>query len=293
MQDVRAKPDFLCVGTPKCGSTWLHRNIGNHPEIWLPPIKELHYFDGLQIKEQSRQANRNNKENQMRWKRQASSHLRDIVPYPPNRRTIRRALWLSKYFFLPRTNRWYLSLFPDDPGLVCGEIAPSYCWLNERSIERVQTLNPDLRVIFLIRDPVQRAWSHAMMHFRNRLQKKHVSLSSIDSNHLSKFFVSNRNRVGKYRRNLNRWRRFFPDSQLLVADLVQISKDPERFLSSVYTFLGVDRNQGYNEAAMFAKSMTGSYDQIPDEWNSFLANLYIRETRWRDRFLQQVAAGNL
>jgi hypothetical protein len=37
-------PDFLVLGAQEAGTSWLHRNIADHPEIWVPPIKALHYF---------------------------------------------------------------------------------------------------------------------------------------------------------------------------------------------------------------------------------------------------------
>ncbi len=37
-------PDFLGLGAPKSGSTWLHHNLDAHPDVFVPPEKELHYF---------------------------------------------------------------------------------------------------------------------------------------------------------------------------------------------------------------------------------------------------------
>jgi len=38
------RPDFLLVGAPKCGTTALARYLGAHPDIFMPSVKELHYF---------------------------------------------------------------------------------------------------------------------------------------------------------------------------------------------------------------------------------------------------------
>src|SRR3954463_14128656 len=38
-------PDFLCVGAQKAGTGWLYEQLRNHPDFWMPPVKELHYFD--------------------------------------------------------------------------------------------------------------------------------------------------------------------------------------------------------------------------------------------------------
>jgi len=42
-----ACPDFLCVGAQKAGTSWLYHQLDFHPDFWMPPIKELHYFDTL------------------------------------------------------------------------------------------------------------------------------------------------------------------------------------------------------------------------------------------------------
>jgi len=42
-----AQPDFLCVGAQKGGTSWLYQQLESHPGFWMPPVKELHYFDKL------------------------------------------------------------------------------------------------------------------------------------------------------------------------------------------------------------------------------------------------------
>ena len=39
-------PNFLCIGVPKGGSTWLYELLNSHPEVWVPSQKrEVHFFD--------------------------------------------------------------------------------------------------------------------------------------------------------------------------------------------------------------------------------------------------------
>ncbi len=38
-------PDFLGIGAQKSGTTWLYQNLAAHPQVWMPPVKELHYLD--------------------------------------------------------------------------------------------------------------------------------------------------------------------------------------------------------------------------------------------------------
>ncbi len=37
-------PDFLGIVAQKSGTTWLHDKLWRHPQVWLPPIKELHHL---------------------------------------------------------------------------------------------------------------------------------------------------------------------------------------------------------------------------------------------------------
>lgn len=41
----RHRPGFLVTGAQKAGTTWLNNVLSSHEELWLPPVKELHYFD--------------------------------------------------------------------------------------------------------------------------------------------------------------------------------------------------------------------------------------------------------
>ena len=38
------KPNFFVVGAPKCGTTALYQYLAQHPDVFLPETKEVHYF---------------------------------------------------------------------------------------------------------------------------------------------------------------------------------------------------------------------------------------------------------
>ncbi len=38
-------PNFLVIGAPRAGTTWIARNLREHPDIYIPSIKEVHFFD--------------------------------------------------------------------------------------------------------------------------------------------------------------------------------------------------------------------------------------------------------
>ena len=46
-----ALPHFLGIGAQKAATSWFWTNLRAHPEVWMPPFKELHYFDHLYVPE--------------------------------------------------------------------------------------------------------------------------------------------------------------------------------------------------------------------------------------------------
>jgi Sulfotransferase family len=138
-----AWPDFLCVGAQKAGTSWLYRQCEPHGDFWMPPLKELHYFNKLT---KSKRVN------------------------PPRCRDERDAWFLesvSRLSARPYIDmEGYGRLFEAKGSLLSGDISPTYSTLNDEIIERVVSYFPNLKVIFLARDPVERAWSQLSMGVR-------------------------------------------------------------------------------------------------------------------------------
>lgn len=113
-------PNFLVIGAEKCGTTWLHAVLRAHPEIFVPPTKEIHYFNRL------------------------DSNLRE-------RDSFRRGL------------NWYERFFADWSGeRHVGEVTPLYM-CDPVAPQRIAETLPDVRLVCLLRHPVDRAYAHYWM----------------------------------------------------------------------------------------------------------------------------------
>ncbi len=138
-----AQPDFLCVGSQKGGTTWLYRQLEPHPDFWMPPLKELHYLNNLNRTKRFR---------------------------PPRCRDERDVCFLESMKSLSTQSyidlESYGRLFEHKDSLLSGDISPAYSTLNDEIIERTITRFPNLKVLFLARDPVERAWSQLSMGVR-------------------------------------------------------------------------------------------------------------------------------
>jgi len=138
-----AWPDFLCVGAQKAGTSWLYRQLEQHPDFWMPPVKELHYLDNLNRTKRHRPP-RSNDERDV-------SFLESI-----------KNLSMQRHIDLDSYGR----LFCHKGQLLSGDISPAYSTLTDEIIDRVVDRFPNLKVVFLARDPVERAWSQLSMGVR-------------------------------------------------------------------------------------------------------------------------------
>src|SRR5262245_32667341 len=122
-------PHFLCIGAHKSGTTWLYENLRQHPAVWLPPVKELHFFDGLP--NMPKIAQRLNDEIKARI---AGSADADAV----------RLDFLRKFVLdQPKDLAWYRSLFSSAGERVCGDITPAYAVLAPGVVARIRAAMPE------------------------------------------------------------------------------------------------------------------------------------------------------
>lgn len=136
-----AAPTFIGVGMQKSGTRWLYEQLRSHPDLWMPPVKEFHFFDAPFPSESARR-----RVGKAEFRRAAAdADFGDRLLALPTRRG--------------HSLGTYASLFEPAAGRVTGEITPEYAGLSGRVIRQIAKALPDLKVILMVRDPVERAWS--------------------------------------------------------------------------------------------------------------------------------------
>ena len=268
-------PDFLCIGAQKAGTSWLYKNLNTHPQIWLPPRKEIHYFD-LLYEDKPNLLQRMQKPDWRRWvNRSVRHHLRNFVTDVSSG----YLLWDLRFLF-SRTidDNWYASLFESGVGKTTGDITPAYSTLDAKVVEHVHALIPHAKVIFLLRNPIDRAWSHAVMSFEKRrpvftsVKKRFDDLT--DEDYIRHFNSQSAQLRGNYVRTLNIWRKHYPKKQFFVAFLEDIARRPEELLVELYTFLEVDPSLEYVPKFVRTKIHARGTYQIPARLGATLAKMY-------------------
>ncbi|HEY5727803.1 MAG TPA: sulfotransferase [Acidimicrobiia bacterium] len=227
-------PHFLGIGAQKAGTTGLHANFSHHPLVWMPPEKELHYFDEkLDRTRDIEEALRSEEVWAVRWRRQVQRQLRNHARDPDST----DLAWCARYFVSQPDDGWYRSLFAPGRDRVSGEFTPEYALLGRRRIGRVRELNPDLRIIYMLRNPIERAWSavHMTARARGAQASSQWYLEALQQSRVAAHTA--------YASNLDRWLSVFPAEQLFLGYLEDLSFHPRKILKAAYTFLGVEQGE--------------------------------------------------
>ncbi|HET9366932.1 MAG TPA: sulfotransferase [Candidatus Udaeobacter sp.] len=210
-----AEPDFLCIGAHKAGTTWLYQQLDSHPDFWMPPVKELHYFDQLS-----------------RVQRAAHPRCRD----ERDRRFLERLKSLSVEPGIDVEN--YGRLFESKAPLISGDISPNYSTLSNEVIREILGYFSNLKVIFLARDPVERVWSHLSMEVHYRQIKP---FDTTDINEVNRNLLRRGMLLRSYPSAVvARWKRYVDPERFRVYFFDDLQNNPAELRRSILRFLGAD-----------------------------------------------------
>ena len=143
---------------------------------------------------------------------------------------------------------WYEKHFKVTSGAkAIGEASPFYMYLEEVP-ERIHEILPDAKLIFILRNPVDRAYSHywhevklgfEYLTFEEAIKKEEERLS--DGTIFSKQHYSYKDR-GKYIEQIKRFMKYFSKDQILILLNDDLKKNPVNVMRKVFEFLEVDPN---------------------------------------------------
>jgi hypothetical protein len=265
-------PDFLVIGAQKAGTTWLDRNLRTHPAIWLPPEKEIHFFD----------LPRPFPFAALRWApdravRHWARHrlCRDLGKVERGEQS---ADWYARYYHALRGWKWYRSLFAPQAGQICGEATPRYAVLPDWKIRSIRRHMPRLKIIYMLRDPLDRMWSDLAMFHDQRFGGKgtrHVGETG-ESGLLGARAALKHSR---YAENIGRWQKYFPQEQFFIGFLEDAAAQPGELLARLFCFLGVDTSHKPPDDIAGRKINFAEYPAMPPETASRLSRVLVDDTR--------------
>jgi len=193
----------VVAGAAKSGSTSLYEYIKDHPEIFLPERKESRYF--------------------------ASEKLVNTLGY--NKTSV---------FDWDEFTSQYQAVMPEHRAI--GDFGNLYMIYPELSVENIKKqLGSDVKVVFIIRNPVKRAYSAYQMARRNFYedlsfdQGLQEEAERLEEGYVPCDIIAYK-KMGMYAAPISYFQKHFPVHVVILDDLKQ---DAEKELSKLFSFLGV------------------------------------------------------
>ena len=196
-------PDFLVIGAYKSGTTALHHQLRRHPDLYLPARKEPGFF--------------------------AFDDSRPPVAHPAAASSVRR-------------RRDYDALFAGaPPGAVLGEVSPAYLAV-PGTWAHIRAAAPTVRLVAVLRNPVERAYSDYLMYRRDGIEKEASFLSALEQQDRRDPATDPTSRylsTGLYAEQLEPYLSAFPRGQVHVLLHDDLRAQPAGTLRDLFGFLGV------------------------------------------------------
>jgi hypothetical protein len=199
----KRKIDFIGIGAPRSGSTWLSQCLYEHPEIIFPNLKsdqKLHPLD----KEQN---------------------------------FFSQALFRRSYSQKNRYSKginWYLNRFDwTDPNKIRGEFSVGY-FADQKAPKRIKKHFPNIKLLAILRNPIEMIQS-AYYHLKALVHTKVPNDfdQAVNQGKIKELRLN----WGLYYQNLSKYFSLFPPKNINITLLDDVKKSPQKKIQKIYTFL--------------------------------------------------------
>ncbi|MBO7435215.1 sulfotransferase domain-containing protein [bacterium] len=187
------------------------------------------------------------------------SHHPQIIPSP-----VKELFYFDDYFTRPI--EWYKSFFPTkkqkeklereiSAKVITGEASPSY-FFHPYAARRIKETLPYVRLILVLRDPIERAYSHynhikrlnrEPLSFEEAIEKEQERITpDIEKLAKDEFYKADQRRDysyltrGYYALQLKEWYKHFPKEQLLVVQSEEFYKETPKVYNEIVAYLGLN-----------------------------------------------------
>lgn len=204
-------PNFLIIGAAKAGTTALYSYLKQHPQIYMSPEKEPHFFafEGEKL-------NFGGTAGRQEWLNRAA--ITDIETYCKQFQKVSKEIAI-------------------------GEASALYLYI-PKAVERIKHYIPDAKLITILRNPVERAYSAFLFQIRDELepitdfaQALEEEKIRINKNWVPIYYYQH---MGFYYTQVKRYFDMFSQEQIKIYLYEDLSSNPMTILQDSFQFLGVD-----------------------------------------------------
>lgn len=238
-------PNFTIAGFAKCGTTSLYHHLYEHPEIYLPKRKELHYFTYEKVLK-----------------------FKDKGPKDP-----------EMHKFHTRTfdeyKNQYLSVGEEK---AIGDISPTYALYDEGLKFLKETLGSKTKIIVVVRDPLKRAYSNYLHLVRENRETLTFYEALLKEDERKEDGYSNfwyYKYISSYYEHIVRLNKEF--DKILVVTFEEFVKNPGQGIKEIYSFLEVDNtvipkniNTKFNPGGVYKRNFITNFIFGRSKFNSLI-----------------------
>jgi hypothetical protein len=222
---------LLGIGAMKAGTTWLYANLSAHPEIFFSREKEIHFFSHINKKYELN--------NRLRIR-----HLNNAMRQLESEQNIvqaRQALaWYYSYLSPEITDSWYFNLFREWSGQAyCADFSNTYAFLDEEGWSAVRRICENVKILYVLRDPAQRLWSHIKFHAR--FAGEQHDFATWSEERFRSYIEANDHLMlpGRYAFTVEMLRKMLNPTEYLLLYLDEFATQPEQALQKIESFLQI------------------------------------------------------
>lgn len=166
----------------------------------------------------------------------------------------------------------YSRYFEAGRGKIKGDVTPAYGTLPVERIREVYEVLPEAKLILLLRNPIDRAWSQALM---NLVTQPGRAFDDVGDEELLAHFASEASlRRGDYEGMIDRWLSAYPADRLFIGFFEDIAARPRELLSDVCRHVGLSTDIDWNAMPLSKVVFRGPAIALPDKYRQVLDDLY-------------------
>ena len=154
---------------------------------------------------------------------------------------------------------WYCSLFRDaQSDQVCGEASTTYTRLPifPHAAQRIAEVLPSVKLIYILRDPIERAYSHHVHEIKCKQQQPRTTFEE-GIKQRSHLVVSS-----DYMKHIQLYLQFFPRESLLCLLMEDLIEQPDKILKEVCDFINIDSKIDLIQDNLIAANPSMSNDEV-------------------------------
>jgi hypothetical protein len=247
---------FLGCGAMKAGTTWLFAMLDRHPDIFFSEEKEVHYF-----------AQVHGIENPLCLQKRIARFQKFAAGLDANRynpRWLRHRLdWFSRWLNDPLDDEWYAAIFKRKKDQkYAADFSNLTALLDDPGWEHVRRVAGEVKVLYIMRDPLHRLWSHVKFHAQytgKAEQLANYTPAEFEAAARAPYMWRN----SEYGHIVARLKRHFNEDELKLVFFEDIHADPQKWLRDLESFLGV-RPGSYDEEKLKMRINTSMDITMPE-----------------------------